>query len=96
MSIEFFTTVFILCVTLSASIILLKFWMDFKLQVWDRENSIKYFKYAIERDARKELRLKKNLYNKKKPKDIIIDCDAEVINSTDLNYNTVKKKRLLK
>ena len=82
--------------TVSASVLLLKFWMDFKLGIWDRENSLKYLENMLEKEISKNIISRKNLYNKKKSKDIIIDCDAEIINSTNLNYNTAQKKRLLK
>ena len=83
MSVELFVTVSIFCLTVLATVVLLKFWMDFKLQVWDRENT----RHII---VQQNLNLPKrqhsffnvvnsNLDNKKKNSDIIIDCEAKVI-----------------
>ena len=87
--------------TMSSSVILLKFWMDFKLGVWDRKNSVSYatdLRYknrpAFPRKKhRNEIAFIRNkssfidnsqfynkLSNKKDKKDIIIDCEVEVIN----------------
>lgn len=87
--------------TMSSSVVLLKFWMDFKLGVWDRKHGNVYtsdIRYKTRPVfPKKEYRgnivpiKSKNAFignsnfynklsNKKEKKDIIIDCEVEVIN----------------
>ena len=72
--------------------------MDFKLSVWDRKNQISFHDpRVVVKDKFISNTLRDKIYNKKKSKDIIIDCEVEVLDpvqSADFVY--VKKERLLK
>ena len=100
MSVSLFVTVLIICVTMSSSVILLKFWMDFKINVWDREKG--YLKNLrrdtvikkahVHNSCDPRRKINKFFSNKKSKKDIIIDCKAEVINEI-LDRETIDVKR---
>jgi len=72
--------------------------MDFKLEVWDREDHAIHQRYHPVSKTRKHRSNSRNkLYNKKQSEDIIIDVEVEVINeekSKECVY--VQKERLLK
>ena len=65
--------------------------MDFKLATWDRkngfvskDNNIKVVKFSsFPKIYKKEKLIHKKLYNKSSSRDIIIDCEAEVIKRED-------------
>ena len=87
--------------TMSSSVILLKFWMDFKLGIMDR----KYHKPTFDNNplnARSNMDrfFVNKIYNKKSQKDIIIDCEVEVINGSESSISVSNiytgKERLLK
>jgi hypothetical protein len=74
-------------IVIISSVILLKIWMDFKINVRDRENGlhknisnseIKNIPFTYNRDFNK-------FRNKKDKSDIIIDCEAQVIRR-ELDY----------
>ena len=95
MNINLLAILLIVFMTMSSSVILLKFWMDFKLSVWDRKNGVitkQFDSFAKRRFLEKKSSNK--LYNKKKSEDIIIDCEVEVINSRE--HVHVQRERLLK
>ena len=101
MSVEFFVTVLIVFATIVASVILLKFWMDFKLCVWDRENQINdIVEHSVRNRVKNKFldrKLRNKLYNKKQSEDIIIDCEVEIINKEkSKEFVCVQKERLLK
>jgi len=94
LSFELVVTVSIIFVTIFASVILLKFWMDFKLEACSRENHVIYQRYKPVPGMKKS---RNKLYNKKQSEDIIIDVDVEVINEDkSKEYVYVQKERLLK
>ena len=75
--------------------------MDFKLEIWDRENLTNdIVEYSIRNSAKSKFldrKLRNKLYNKKQSEDIIIDCEVEVINEEkSKEFVYVQKERLLK
>lgn len=92
MNVNLLVILLIVFMTMSSSVILLKFWMDFKISVWDRKNNrIAYEAKSFSRNKKvipiSEIRDK--LYNKSKPEDIIIDCEVEVVN----NYGSAEEAK---
>ena len=83
MDINLLVILLIVFVTMSSSVILLKFWMDFNLEVFkeNRERK-KAFQNKVNSKVRKpsffnSVNFKTD--NKKKNRDIIIDCEVEVL-----------------
>ena len=95
MNINLLVILLIVFMTMSSSVILLKFWMDFKLSVWDRENGygsvVEFKRSRFPEKNRINHPVPKNhlvssvgsfnnkLGNKNESRDIIIDCEVEVI-----------------
>ena len=85
---------------MSSSVVLLKFWMDFKISVWDRENGylssrrkdIILKKENVHASLESRRKINKFFSNKKRKKDIIIDCKAEIINDV-IHRETIDVKR---
>jgi hypothetical protein len=95
LDVNLLTILLIVFMTMSSSVILLKFWMDFKLSVWDRKNGygpvVEFKRNSFPKRSKINHPVPKNqlvssigsfnnkLSNKNESRDIIIDCEVEVI-----------------